>query len=241
MEPLSAHDLEIPDYDRLWREVYGDIQDVGPVHRHMKRLLRRMLAPLEYSSVLDVGCGLGHNLPLITEGRRLDAVGGIDFSPEALRHVRGRWGDDFHLLDVEREHLDRTYDLVFASLLLEHVRDDALVLRNLRAMTERHLVVVTIAGEFERYLPWEKQMGHLRNYARGELEGKLRDAGFAVDEVLYWGFPLYTPVVRTLQNRMTASSEFGPATRLVARITHALYFLNSSRRGDLLIARAHPV
>src|SRR5581483_4936825 len=48
------------DYDRIWDEVYGDIQDLGPTHRHMTRIIRRLLAPLEYRSVLDVGVGFGH-------------------------------------------------------------------------------------------------------------------------------------------------------------------------------------
>ena len=228
----------IPDYDRLWKEVYGDIQDFGPVHRHMKRLLQRMLEPLDYRSVLDVGCGMGHNLPLLTEGRSLDRVAGVDFSQEALDRVRARHRGQFIELDVEQAALPDTYDLVFSSLLLEHVNDDEAVLANLRAMTRKHLVVVTIAGDFERYRPWEDQMGHVRNYKRGELEAKLEGAGFTVREVVYWGWPIYTPIVRTLQNRMKANSSFSASTKAVAQITYLLYFLNSARRGDLLIARA---
>lgn len=228
----------IPDYDRLWKEVYGDIQDYGPVHRHMKRLLARILKPLEYRSVLDVGCGMGHNLPLLTEGRSLERVAGVDFSQEALDRVRARHEGEFVELDVEKATLPATYDLVFCSLLLEHVIDDEAVLANLRAMTDKHVVLVTIAGDFDRYRPWEDQMGHVRNYRRGELEDKLGRAGFAVRDVVYWGWPVYTPVVRTLQNRMKASSDFSGPTRAVAQLTYLLYFLNSSRRGDLLIARA---
>ncbi len=170
--------VTIPDYDQLWDEVYGDIQDVGPVHRHMKRIVRRLLAPLTYDSVLDVGVGFGHNLPILTEGRSVSRIAGIDFSERALSHVRTRWDGDFRNLNIETERLDETFDLVCISLVMEHVIDDEAVLRNLRAMTGRYLLVVTIAGEFERYRPWEDQMGHVRNYAVGELERKMSQAGF---------------------------------------------------------------
>ena len=30
-------------YDDVWRDVYGDMQDVGPVHRHMRRILAGVL------------------------------------------------------------------------------------------------------------------------------------------------------------------------------------------------------
>jgi SAM-dependent methyltransferase len=230
----------IPDYDQLWDEVYGDIQDVGPVHRHMKRLLRRMVAPLRYDSVLDVGVGFGHNLPVLTAGRTVSRIAGIDFSDRALQHVRTRWRGEFVNLDIEKQKLDETFDLVCISLVMEHVLDDEAALRNLRAMTARYLLVVTIGGDFERYRPWEDQMGHVRNYAVGELEAKLQRAGFSVNQMVYWGFPFYTPIARTLQNRMKATHDLSASAKLIARALHAVYFLNSGRRGDLLIALAEP-
>lgn len=230
-----------PDYDRIWDEVYGDLQDLGPTHRHMTRMIGRMLAPLDYDSVLDVGVGFGHNLPFLTAKRRLQKIAGVDISERALEHVREHWSGEFSRLDIERERLPHTYDLVCSALVLEHLGDDEAALHNLRAMTAKHLLVVTIGGNYERYRPWEDQVGHVRNYARGELEAKLAAAGFALEQMTYWGFPLYTPIVRTLQNRMQATHEMSRASRLIARILYPVFFLNSSRRGDLLIALARPV
>jgi hypothetical protein len=39
-------------------------------------------------------------------------------------------------------------------------------------------------------------------------------------------------------NRTTPSSVYGTATRAAAALMYALFFLNSSRRGDLLIVHA---
>jgi SAM-dependent methyltransferase len=231
-----------PDYDRVWTEVYGDLQEHGPVHRHMRRLLRRMIGGLDYSSVLDVGCGAGDNLELLTQGRSLDAVVGVDISEVALERARARWPQaEFHHLDVEREALDGTWELVFSSLLLEHLPDDGAALEHLRRMCSRHLVLTTIGGDLDRYRPWDEQMGHVRNYVRGELEEKLAGAGFRVERFIRWGFPFYSPMARLLQNRMSSEPSYSRATRVLADAMHAVYYLNSSRRGDLLVVHAAPV
>jgi SAM-dependent methyltransferase len=229
-----------PDYDRIWEEVYGDLQDFGPTHLHMIRIMRRMLAPLTYASVLDVGVGFGHNLPVLTSGRSIERLAGIDVSERALEHVRARWTGDFRRADVTAEHLPESYELVCCALVLEHLLDDDAALRNLRAMTSGHLLVTTIGGHFERYRPWEDQVGHVRNYGSGELERKLAAAGFSVVEITRWGFPFFSPVARTLQNRMTATHELSTGSRLIARILYPVFFLNSARRGDLLVALARP-
>jgi SAM-dependent methyltransferase len=206
----------------------------------MARIMKRMLAPLEYSSVLEIGVGLGHNLPLLTAGRRIERLAGIDISGRALDQVRRGWKGEFHKLDISAERLPGKFELVCCALVLEHVEDDMAALRNIRAMSERYFLVTTVGGPFERYRSWEEQMGHVRNYARGELERKLAGSGFSVIEMVRWGFPFYSPLARTLQNRMTASHELPPSARLIARILYRVFFLNSARRGDLLLALAQP-
>lgn len=125
--------------------------------------------------------------------------------------------------------------------MLEHLPDDEAALANMRAACGRHLLVTTIAGDFERYRAWDEQMGHVRNYARGELEGKLAAAGFVVEDAVYWGFPFYSPFARLLQNRMTSEPSYGAATRALAEAMYLLYWLNLRGRGDLLIVSARPV
>lgn len=226
-------------YDELWETAYGDMQEIGPAHRHMRRIVGGLMSGLTYKSVLDVGCGAGHNLPLLGRGRALDRVTGLDVSEQALGRARERVpGAEFIQLDVERAALLGTWDLVFSSLLLEHLHDDEAALRNMRAMAGRDLVLTTIAGDFERYRAWDEQVGHVRNYARGELERKLETAGFEPRRAIYWGYPFYTPLVRSLQNRSRATAEYTRGARLAAALMHPVFFLNSSRRGDLLVVHA---
>src|SRR3954452_13599899 len=64
------------DYDSIWRDVYGDMQEVGPTHRHLRRLLRELVGEVDYESAFEVGCGAGHNLPTLAEGRPDLKLGG---------------------------------------------------------------------------------------------------------------------------------------------------------------------
>lgn len=237
-EPSPPATAPRHDYEQIWQEAYGDMQDVGPVHRHMRRIIRRTLAPLDYSSALEVGVGAGHNLELLREGRSLERLAGADIAEQALMRARQREQADYHRLDIEAARLPGTWDLVFCSLVLEHLPDDVAALRNMAAMADKHVLVTTIAGDFERYRPWEEQMGHVRNYRRGQLEERMADAGLTVRRAVYWGFPFYTPLARTLQNRMTSEPDYGLSTRILAQAMYALYFLNSHRRGDLLVLLA---
>ncbi|HEX7010321.1 MAG TPA: methyltransferase domain-containing protein [Phycisphaeraceae bacterium] len=229
------------DYDQIWTSVYGDIQRLGPVHRHMRRLLTKLLNRIEFRSVLEIGCGPGTNVELLCRGRQIERFTGADISPWALEQARQRFGSlgQFVELDIERSHLDDVWDLVFCSLVMEHLPQDQAALEHMRAMAGRYLLISTMAGNFERYRAWDEKMGHVRNYQVGELEEKLRKAGFRVRESIYWGFPFYTPLVRTLQNHAsTDTAHFGLGTRLLAQGLYWLYWLNSSRRGDLLIVLA---
>ena len=154
-------------YDQMWTDVYGEIQDRGPCHRHLRRLVSRILQDLDYKTVLDVGCGPGKNIPLLTNGKRLCRVTGIDISQHAIARARISYPGDFYVLDIEKEALVGCWDLVFCSLVLEHLRDDMAALKNLREMTGEYLLIATIGGNFERYKRWEERMGHVRNYSGG--------------------------------------------------------------------------
>jgi len=226
------------DYNQLWSDIYGDLQEIGPVHQHMKRILRHILKQLDYKSLLDVGCGFGHNLPLLCKGRDLERIAGIDISEKAISHMRKHFPYSFYQLDIQKERLQETWELIFCSLLLEHVSDDLAVLQNLRAMTAKYLLLCTIAGPFKRYQKWEEKMGHVRNYRIGELEAKLEQTGFSVQKSIYWGFPFYSPIARMLQNYMKPKNKMGIIQRFLAVSLYYLYFLNSSKKGDLLIILA---
>ena len=208
----------------------------------MKRIIRRLLVGIRYDSALDVGCGPGDNLEMLSRDRRLEDVSGADISAVAIRRARAAHRARFFELDIERARLEGAWDLVTNFLLLEHLEDDVAALRNMRAMTRKYLLLSTIAGDYERYKRWDAKVGHVRNYAVGELERKLENVGFQVEVAVYWGFPFYSPLTRALQNyadpKMGRQSLIRLFSRVFSELAYLLYFLNSRRRGDVLVVLA---
>ena len=78
-----------PSYDVLWRGYWGDMQRLGPVHRHIREDIVRRVGGLEVKSVLDVGCGSGENLAALASLGRYD-LSGVDISPEGIELARKR-------------------------------------------------------------------------------------------------------------------------------------------------------
>lgn len=228
------------DYNKIWREVYGDIQRYGPVHRHMRRLFGGLLSQLNYETAIDVGCGSGDNLMLIGYNKNLKRLVGTDISEEAIKHASKKVSAEYKILDIQKEYISENFDLVFCSFLLEHVADDDSTLTNLTNMCSKYLIVSTIQGDYELYKEWELKMGHVRNYRLGELEEKLKQRGLNILKRIQWGFPFYSPIVRKLQvlNPNMGAGKYDTKTKLIASLLNLFYHLNSFSRGDVLVILA---
>jgi trans-aconitate methyltransferase len=231
-------------YDQKWETQWDDMKRYGPYSRHVRRWIHYLIAPLKFSSVLDAGCGQGE---LLTEIRarypQVQQIAGVDFSPTSVTLTRERLGQgEFAVLDLQTEHLVSQYDLVVCIDVLEHIPDDQAALRQLHAMTGKYLLVGTVQGNS---LPdWEARVvGHVRNYARGELQQKVEQAGFKVERLVEWGFPFYSPLYRwilTLMQGQGTGGKYGWRQRLLAGVIYQLFRLNSARRGDLIFVLARP-
>ena len=229
-------------YDRGWQSQWDDMKKYGPFSRHLRRMIKQIVRPLEFQSVLDIGCGQGSLLQeLQTEFPKIIPYG-IDISVSAVELARGRVsGGRFRVMDITEGSLDEKYDLVVCSEVLEHIPDDLAALQNLRKMTQKYLLVSAPQGRMRGF---EKQYGHVRNYAHGELVRKLEKQGFVILSVLEWGFPFYSPLYRDFLQVIGSkgtTGEFGSVRKLMSQAIYFLFLLNSSRRGDQIVVLAQPV
>jgi hypothetical protein len=141
-------------------------------------------------------------------------------------------------MDFLTESLDRSFDLVICSQVIEHIADDDLFIQKLREISSKYCLVGTVQGRMRQS---EASIGHLRNYSREGLESKLVRAGFSIKTVIEWGFPFYSPIYRTASEFLPGNhnkASFSAIERLVAAILYNLYKLNSSRHGDVIMILA---
>jgi SAM-dependent methyltransferase len=231
--------MTTPSYDALWSGTWGEIQRLGPVHRHTREDVVRVVSALGVGSVLDAGCGSGDILAALSDLGRYE-LAGTDISEEALALARSRVPPTVRLevLDLGHSALAETFDLVLSVQVVEHIVDDVAALRHLAEMSSRFVYVSTMGGRMRRS---EQAIGHVRNYSRTVLRRKLELAGLEVLWVRGWGFPFYSPIYRTLSELLPGgppTGSIGRIGRLTAGALYHLYRLNVRGRGDVLSALA---
>jgi len=230
-----------PDYNAIWSGGWDDMRLYGPMSRHTRRLMRNLTQNLQPHSILDVGCGEGSLLKSLADAHPGAAVAGAEIAENALHLARRTLPNaEFKVMDIAAHRWERTFDLVVCADVVEHIDDDVAALRHMAEMVNPggYIVVATLQGRMRCF---ETTIGHLRNYAPGELQRKMGQAGLNVDRVVEWGFPLYSPLYRNLLeflgNRGTMG-RFGVMRKLISHALYILFLLNSAHRGDYIFVRA---
>lgn len=238
---MTAAPLDAGQYDDLWSAGWDDTRLYGPMARHCRRLMTLMSADLSPTSILDVGCGEGSLLKALMDTHSNAKGTGLEVSDQALRLAALVVPDaTFKVCDVSNTALDETFDLVVSADVVEHIEDDVTAIQNMAAMTAPggRLIISTLQG---RMRDFERQVGHVRNYAPGELEDKMRQAGLTVERVVAWGWPFYSPLYRNLLDAVDnkgTMGRFGPLRKLICHLLYGLFMLNRSTKGDYLFVRA---
>jgi len=228
-------------YQDYWSRT-GDQRVHGPVARHTRRLLRHALQGLAFRSVLDVGCGEGTMLRELFKDRDDLRLAGTDISPLAVSLATTKNPDhEFILLDLGQAPLKDRFDLVICSEVIEHIENDQQALEHLAAMTNRYLVVTTLAGRMRGH---EREIGHLRNYDPEKLKTMVAKTGLKPVRMVQWGWPFFSPLYRDLlellssRTRRITTGSFNLFRRMICRLLFMVFFLNSWRKGEQLVLLA---
>ena len=110
----------------------------------------------------------------------------------------------YHAGEINALPESEPFDLVTCIDVLEHVEDDLGLLREIAGVCGRYALCVTVQG---RMRPGEREIGHVRNYRRGELQEKMQAAGLTPIRTVEWGFPFYSPLFRSTVASTTGSRE----------------------------------
>jgi len=190
------------------RDYYEELWEDLPEQLHPPDVSRRRAFALDNvragDRVLDLGCGEGDFTVWLAEaGAR---VLGVDVAEAALRRARRRHpGVEFELapIDGELPVPDASYDVVWASEVIEHVADTGRWLSEVRRVlapggrllvtTPSHGRLRLALGGIERYS--EPLGDHLHLYSARSLRGLLEEFDFDQVQVRGAGGP---PLLRRL-------------------------------------------
>lgn len=225
-------------YDAGW-DSWLDMKQYGPASRWLRSLIAATCRNIRNAprDIHDVGCGEGTNTLFLARLYPSALVRGSDFSASGIAAAR-RYLTQPNLTfihDPDNCALDQPADLVCCFEVLEHVDDWRGFLRRLAKSSQGYLLLSFPTG---RMRPFEVNVGHLRNFAKGEVETELERLGFEPVRVGYAGFPFYSPFYRELCQLTNAGDDnmtrghYGPVRRIVAFILYLLFrFASTQRRG----------
>lgn len=163
--------------------------------------LREMVSLPPSPRIVDLGCGTGANLEVLSQ---YGIATGVDFSPAALSFCRKRTLP--RLMRATGEQLalaTDSIDVLTAMDSLEHIPDDVATLRECyRALKPGGTLLVTVPAFGFLWSEHDEALQHLRRYSAAELTNKMKLAGFTVGKVTHVLFLLFLPVLvmRVLQS-----------------------------------------
>ena len=180
---------------RARREILGDLIE------------RRIDLPGE-ARILEVGCGTGHNLPMLKRFGRVDAIE-VDAAARAIASKRlGHAVMDSPLPELTGV-ADRSYDLIAILDVIEHIDEDLRGLNSLRRkLKPGGKILITVPA-----FPWmwsahDVVNHHKRRYTRRTLRRLVEGAGLKL-ELMSWFNSLLFPLAAAarLSGRITGKEE----------------------------------
>lgn len=187
--------------------------------------------------ILDVGCGTGANLEMLSQ---FGPAEGVDVSDEALDFCRKKGLTVQKGLAETLPYKDETFDLTTALDVIEHLDDDVAGLREMHRVTKSGGYSLFFVPAF-MWL-WGVQddiSNHRIRYTKKQIVERIEQAGFKVERATYANFTFFAPILggRVLmkmtgikpesENNITISSLNGVFGRLFAAERHVLKHLNA--------------
>lgn len=149
--------------------------------RIIRGLVRRYADRTRTLDMLDIGCGIGGMVGGLQSLGRLNLTGS-EIYLSGLKYARSRLPDAcFIQLDATKIPFAGAFDIVGAFDVLEHIDQDETVMASVRdALRPGGLFLITVPQYPWMWSHLDDIVHHKRRYTRGELQRKLRAAGFDV-------------------------------------------------------------
>ena len=158
-------------------------------------LIRRVAPPPPGARILEVGCGTGHNLAMLGEFGKVDA---LELDEEARTLAEQRLGRAVHNAPLpELSGIDdAAYDLIGAFDVIEHIDDDSAALRSIAGkLKPGGKLVMTVPAHQWMWSAHDVVNHHKRRYSKRALRLLIEGSPLKLDAIGYFNSLLFPVAV----------------------------------------------
>ena len=160
---------------------------------------RKMIASIvkkfpQTSQILDIGCSGGSLINLLNE-KGYHHVSGIDISKKAIQLCKKRGIKDVRLMSGDKLKFKKKFDIIIASDVLEHIKDDKKAVESMRqTLKKRGKVICFVPAFMSLWSHHDESNKHYRRYTKKTLSDLFMNNGFNILRRSYWNFSLFIPI-----------------------------------------------
>ncbi|MBK6725587.1 MAG: class I SAM-dependent methyltransferase [Acidobacteria bacterium] len=144
-------------------------------------------------SILDVGCGTGANIEMLSQYGEAE---GVDVSDDALEFCRRKGLTVQKGLAETLPYADESFDLTTALDVVEHLDDDIAGLKEMFRVTKRGGYSLIFVPAF-MWL-WGVQddiSNHRIRYTKSQIVERLKTAGYEIERATYANWTFFAPIL----------------------------------------------
>ncbi|HEY3762098.1 MAG TPA: class I SAM-dependent methyltransferase [Verrucomicrobiae bacterium] len=172
--------------------------------------------------ILEIGCSSGQFMAQLRQ-KGYQNVTGIDISEKAVKLCQDA-GLAASVMDAQQlDFPDQSFDLITASDVLEHLKDEKAALQEwCRVLKPGGIVLIFVPAFMFLWSKHDVANRHYRRYRLAELKQALDANGFVVERSSYWNFSLFLPIatvrsVKRLFEKKTVGEDGGTGDLFIPR------------------------
>jgi len=148
--------------------------------------------------ILDVGCGTGANIKMLSQFGEAE---GVDVSDDALEFCRKKGLKVEKGTAEELPFADESFDMTTALDVIEHLDDDIAGLKEMFRVTKKGGRSLIFVPAFMWLWGVQDDISHHRiRYTKRQIVDRLKAAGYEIERATYANFTFFAPILagRTL-------------------------------------------
>lgn len=143
--------------------------------------------------ILDVGCGTGANIKMLSQFGEAE---GVDVSDDALEFCRKKGLKVEKGTAEELPYADESFDLTTALDVIEHLDDDVAGLKEMYRVTRKGGRSLIFVPAFMWLWGVQDDISHHRiRYTKKQIVDRLKAAGYEIERATYANFTFFAPIL----------------------------------------------